>query len=359
MNYKTREKLQTIMNSTSKELRYMIRRNYLRNDISKFNYQKRELSDEQKKEIDNFWKPYTKNICYKWHEFFYSITGNFDPAYIPEDLMLTDIEGYLNDWEMAHGIDNKNNYEFYFPEIKHPKVAFRRIKNIYHLGDYSVCSIEEALENAMDFNSIIIKRSIETGNGSSILFWNKEDGKDKLRKLISGESVDIIAQEFVKQHHSLAEFNPSSVNSIRIVTLIYDNKVDFLCAYLRIGQEGTKIDNVCAGGMCSAVDKSGYLCGYAYDKRANKLYESPTGKKFDSYRIPGWDKVLNKCYSMHQKMGNFRIVSWDIAIGEDEEPIFVEMNLKYGAMEYHQLFKGPLFGDKTKAILDDVYKKNE
>lgn len=357
MNYKTREKLQEIINFTSKSLRYMIRRNYLRKGLDKFNYQKIELSNEQKKQIDDFWKPYTKHICYKWHEFFYSITGNFDPRYIPEDLMMTDIEGHLNDWESAHGVDNKNYYQFYFNEIKHPKTAFRRMNGIYHLGDYSVCTIEEAINAAQRFSSLIIKRTIEIGQGSSIEFWNKNDGEEKLRKILTSHSEDIIAQDFIKQHKSLAEFNPSSVNSIRVVTLMLDDKVDFLCAYLRIGQAGTRIDNVSAGGVCSSVTREGYLCNYGYDKHANKVYESSSGKKFAGFKIPGWDSVLTTCYSMHQKLGNFRLVSWDIAIDPQEKPVFIEMNLKYGAMEYHQLFNGPLFGDKTKDILDEVYKK--
>lgn len=144
---------------------------------------------------------------------------------------------------------------------------------------------------------------------------------------------------------------------MRVVTLVTDNKVNFLCAYLRVGQAGVKIDNVCAGGMCSAVNEDGYLCGYGFDKRARKVLTSPTGKAFDGFKVPGWDNILKACYSMHQKMGNFRIISWDIAVDPDDLPIFIEMNLKYGAMEYHQLFKGPLFGEMTEKILDEVYGK--
>jgi hypothetical protein len=358
MNYKVRENLGNIVENTSRNMRFRIRRNYLRSDIDKFDYERKELSKEQKKAIDDFWKPYTKNICYKWHEFFYSITGVFDPRFIPEDLMFTEIEGYLNDWSSAHGLDNKNNYQFYFPEIKHPKVAFRRMSGIFHLGDYSLCTLEEAIESAASFGEIIIKNALEAGKGASIRLWKTEDGIETLREIINSSNADIVAQEFIKQHSEMEAFNPSSVNSIRVVTLVLNNKVNFLCAYLRVGQAGVRIDNVCAGGMCSAVSEDGYLCGYAYDKHAKKVYASPTGKEFNDFRIPAWDKVLSTVKQMHNKLGNFRLVSWDIAISPDEEPIFIEMNLKYGAMEYHQLFKGPLFGEYTEQVLNEVYGKN-
>ena len=356
MNYAIREKVSNLINTTEKKARYYIRRKYHRDDMDKFQYEKKELTQEQKKAIDNFWKPYTNNICYKWHQFFYSVTGIFDPKFIPEDLMHTDIEGYLNDWQSAHGVDNKNNYEFYFPEIRHPRVAFRRMSGIYHLGDYSICGVEEALRAAELFNSIIIKHTIEAGKGASIVIWDKSDGIEKLRQIITAHNADIIAQEFIEQHPEMALFNPSSVNSIRIVTLVINDKVVFLCAYMRVGQSGVRIDNVCAGGMCSAVLEDGSLCGYGYDKRAQKVFVSPTGKPFSNFKIPGWEKALEACKSMHSKLGNFRIISWDVAIDQDEEPVFIEMNLKYGAMEYHQLFKGPLFGEYTTQILDEVYK---
>jgi len=356
MKYNLRESLSNFIEESGKKVRYTVRRNYLREDIDKFIYEKKELTQEQKKQIDAFWKPYTKHICYKWHEFFYSITGVFDPKYVPEDLMLTDIEGYLNDWQSAHGVDNKNNYELYFSEIKHPKVAFRRMRGLLHHGDYSLCDINQAVESAQKFDHLIIKRTIEIGNGSSIEFWEKKDGPERLREIILANDADIIAQEFVQQHPAMSAFNPTSVNSVRVVTLVLDNEVNFLCAYMRVGQSGVKIDNVCAGGMCSAVSKDGYLCGYGYDKRARKVYESPTGKRFEGFKIPGWENVLKACYSMHEKMGNFRIISWDIAIDPEEQPVFIEMNLKYGAMEYHQLFKGPLFGEYTEKVLDEVYK---
>ena len=279
--------------------------------------------------------------------------------YIPEDLMFTEIEGYFNDWSSAHGVDNKNNYQIYFPEIVQPETAFRYMNGLWHLGDYTVCSMEEALDSAYQYGAIVIKNALEAGKGTSLRFWKKSDGKEKLRSLMESVDADVIAQKFIGQHPALAAFNPDSVNSIRIVTFVFDSEVKVLAAYLRMGQNGAMLDNVCAGGLCCAVNPDGKLKKVGYDRHAVPFMQHPCGIAFEGFKIPGWDNVVATAKKLHQRMGNFRIISWDFAVDEKEEPVFIEMNLKYGAMEYHQLMNGPLFGDLTDRVLDEVYGKRK
>lgn len=359
MGYRLREKIGNILNDSEKTIRFAIRRKYLRKDNAKFNFEKKPLSTEQKRQIKRYWKKYTKHICYNWHTFFYSLTGDFDVRYIPEDLMFTEIEGYFNDWSSAHGLDNKNNYQFYFSDVRQPKTAFHYMNGIWHLGDYTVCSLEEALESASQYDAIVIKNALDAGKGASLKFWKKEDGKEKLRSLMESANADIVAQEFIGQHPQLAAFNPTSVNSIRIVTFVFDNEVKVLAAYLRMGQDGAMLDNVCAGGLCCAVNPDGTLKKIGYDRHAVPFEQHPCGIKFNGFLVPGWDNVVSTAKKLHERMGNFRIISWDFAVDADEQPVFIEMNLKYGAMEYHQIMNGPLFGDMTDRVLDEVYGKKK
>ena len=73
--------------------------------------------------------------------------------------------------------------------------------------------------------------------------------------------------------------------------------------------------------------------------------------------IPSYVKVVEKAKELHRRIGDFRVISWDFAVDEAGEPVFIEMNLKYGGTKYHQLVRGPLFGDRTEKILNDVYTK--
>lgn len=75
--------------------------------------------------------------------------------------------------------------------------------------------------------------------------------------------------------------------------------------------------------------------------------------------IPNFEKVIQMVETCHEKMGNFRLVSWDIAIGEDGEPILIEANLRNGECEFHQYNNGPLFGKLTEQVLDEVFGKGK
>ncbi len=357
MSYKTREKLSRLFNNTQLNIRYFVRRRYLRQDVQKFKTNHQELSVEQKKEACEYWKKYSQHFTPLWHQFYYEKTGIFDVRFIPEDLMMTDIEDYLNDWSSAHGIDNKNNYAMYFPEIRHPRAAFRKMWDIFHDDNYEIITEEQAIENCFRMGHVILKCAKDSGRGGGIKIWKESDGRDRLVQIIKSAPRDYLAQEFIRQHKDLEAINPSSVNSIRIVTFLWNNKIDFLVAYLRMGFPGSEIDNVCAGGCCSAVRRDGTLVGYALNRSAEKIYEHPSGFRFEGFKVPSWEKVVKVAIKMHQKMGNFRLISWDIAVAEDGEPIFIEMNLIYGAMEYHQLFNGPLFGDRTEEVLNAVFHK--
>ena len=57
----------------------------------------------------------------------------------------------------------------------------------------------------------------------------------------------------------------------------------------------------------------------------------------------------------HPMVPHFRLVSFDIAINEEGEPIFIEANLCKGSIEIHDFNNGPVFGEDTKKILDEVY----
>ena len=55
------------------------------------------------------------------------------------------------------------------------------------------------------------------------------------------------------QHPKMMELCPTSVNTIRIATLLGDKKQGVVYAFLRIGN-GRVMDNVDCGGMAARVD---------------------------------------------------------------------------------------------------------
>lgn len=61
--------------------------------------------------------------------------------------------------------------------------------------------------------------------------------------------------------------------------------------------------------------------------------------------------------SIHPLIPHFRLVSWDVAICEDGEPMLIEANMRKGGINLNQFNNGPLFGDLTERVLDEVFRK--
>src|SRR5699024_7496284 len=101
-----------------------------------------------------------------------------------------------------------------------------------------------------------------------------------------------LLEERIVQHNRLQSLHPMSVNSIRVITNVVNNKVEILGACLKIGVNRV-VDN---RGVVAPIDvETGIVCGPA---RSNefiyKMYYShpTTNQKIISLEIPYWTEVL-------------------------------------------------------------------
>jgi hypothetical protein len=169
---------------------------------------------------------------------------------------------------------------------------------------------------------------------------------------------DIIIQLPVKQHQLLSAINESSVNTFRIFSLLTNEGVKIYTILLRMGRAGAKVDNGSGGGIACGITDEGCLKKYAYGLSGEKFLKHPTsGLVFDGYKLPGVESVKRLVQKAHQMLPHFRLVSWDIAVDENGEAVLVEANLAKGGIEFPQLTNGPLFGNDTPKILDEVFGK--
>jgi len=60
---------------------------------------------------------------------------------------------------------------------------------------------------------------------------------------------------------------------------------------------------------------------------------------------------------MHHRLMHFDLVSWDIAINKNNEPVLIEYNLSYQGTINSQIANGPLFGDLTDDVLAEVVRR--
>lgn len=141
-----------------------------------------------------------------------------------------------------------------------------------------------------------------------------------------------IAEPYLQQTGVLHELNPSSLNTLRIVTGRHkDGSISVDDSYLRIGHAGSVVDNISSGGMGFMVD---FTTGRLWEARDYKglCYEvhPDTGRKISGMQVPRWQEAVDFVISAHRAAPAGLIqVGWDVCICEDEM-YMIEVNCNPG-----------------------------
>jgi hypothetical protein len=125
-----------------------------------------------------------------------------------------------------------------------------------------------------------------------------------------------------------------------------------------MGKDGGRMDNGCAGGLNAGIQADGRLKKRGFNLMGDQFQCHPTsGASFEDCLIPNYSDVVDLVTRSHNKLLHSKLVTWDIAIGEDGSPVMIEFNLFCGGIAPHQLNNGPLFGDLTEDVLKAVFKQ--
>lgn len=316
------------------------------------------LSKEQKKQAQKFYAPYGK-ISTVYHNFYTEKTGEYHVNYIPDDIYFNDINYYYNDFQAFKFIDNKTNYDKLFPTIHQPAILAARKNGFWYLGDELV-TLDTVRSLLQKYTTVFVKRATDCG-GASGVFCLENSSSEQFRaefdRIVETISTDIAIQKMVVQHEDISKLNPDSVNTLRILTLLHKNgEVKVYSSILRIGGGKGRVDNFCAGGMAVGVDDAGKLKEYGYYLNGNRITEHPMTKvSFLGYEVPSFEAAKDLVKRAHLYVPHFRMVSWDVAIESDGTPTLIEANLADGQLDLHQLTNGPLFGEDTVRVLDEVF----
>lgn len=341
-------------NITNKKYEVNARKKYWNNEFKKNIHNTYNLTKEEKKQIIDFYKPYVK-INSLFHEFYLQKTGKFSKYYIPDDIYYTIIDPYFNNWNEALYLDNKCYYDKIFYNIAQPFTIVKRMNNVWLDDKNKIVNADNVRTIIQNNEKLFLKKATESEGGHGVFFIKNIDDFDDVINKIDG---DIVIQKELKQSRILNRLNSSSVNTIRVLTLLRNNDVKIYSTVLRMGINGAKVDNASSGGITCGIKENGQLKDIAYSSKGDRYYEHPTSKvKFSEIIIPNFDKVYELVKETAKTIPHFRLVSWDIAIDENDEPILIEANLRYGELDFHQLNNGPLFKEDTEEILKEVFNK--
>lgn len=319
------------------------------------------LTSEMKKEAKAFWSNY-RCVPLMYHNFYTEKYGEFYKEYIPDEIYYNDIQPYFNNYRLAKALDNKCYYHKMFPSIAQPKLVAYRLNGFWYVDDtYCPKGAKEAYEAVAKEDEVFIKRATDSGGGHGVKYLKCEGlTEEKFLKEIEQFRGDIAIQRGIKQHEVLARINPSSVNTIRIITLLMKDETLILSAILRMGVDGAKVDNSSSGGMTIGISKDGKLKKTACVGKRRFVEQHPnSGVVFDGYQLPSFPEAVELVKKASRMVPHFRMVAWDVSILEDKTPVLIEANLYDGQLDSHQIHNGPLFGENTEKVLNEVFKNKK
>lgn len=152
-----------------------------------------------------------------------------------------------------------------------------------------------------------------------------------------------------------------SVNTFRMVTLRWNNQINYLMTYARFGADGEVKDNGGEGGIVVGVSPEGKFSDFGMGDDARIYKEHPTtGFKFADFEdVPNFDEYIAFVKNLHNRILHHNYVSWDIAMDVDGQPIFIEMNFKGPIWKYQMVTERPIFGEFTESILAKAVSERE
>lgn len=318
------------------------------------------ISARDKELIDAFWGRYLpEDIRERIVD--YDIYNNvLSPGeqlcyYIPDSFYQTFIDDYYTDPQHSFPCDDKNLYDLFFYDVNRPETIFRKTSEFILDGNYHEISLREAIDRCKAENEVILKKGKFSMAGQGIMIWNAQQSEKDLLDFLD-DSSDIVCQRMIKQHAELSRINPTSVNTVRIMTLVFQGQVHVLSRVLRMGVNGSRVDNASQGGIVCGIKPDGQLKNEAYNTYGKRFPIHPQGLVFESVKIPNFNECTELVMNLAKRFSSLsRLISWDLAIDEFGHPMLIEFNLTFGELDFHQFCNGPIFGDLTEEVLADVF----
>lgn len=156
-----------------------------------------------------------------------------------------------------------------------------------------------------------------------------------------------VVQEVIEQHEVMHELNPSSVNTLRVITTL-KNGGTIHAIMLKVGGAGNIYDNWHDKGIIAkvntnswAVDEKGYYKLSKYDKISSGIVTVLPANKvvLKDVVIPFRKDIERLVFQAHSMVPDIQSVGWDVAICA-RGPILIEGNHNWGFLDLIQVFYG-------------------
>lgn len=281
-------------------------------------------------------------FCYKFPEKCHHERKTYLPR-LKKDLMLV---------HQMHG-----QHQYFFSQIKDKNTFYDMAKPFFGRDACRVVSLDD-LNDFMIFTSIhprFIAKPTRGGCGKGIEILEMQtfdgDAKKAFDYLLQ-DNESYIVEELVEQDARIAEWNASSLNTIRVPSMRTKDGIVIFYPSIRIGRAGSIVDNAGSGGTFAAIDpKTGEIITDGFDKRGHIYTEHPDShKKIKEEQIPEWDALLDVERRLHESMPKeHKYLAFDFALST-KGWVVVEAN--WGELSMPQVEFGKGLYNEFKTLLE-------
>ena len=154
----------------------------------------------------------------------------------------------------------------------------------------------------------IIKPRTDSGGHGVELCTITPNNRDQVWERLT--SQDMIAEELLEQCPEMAALHPSSVNTVRALTI----RGKLCSAVLRMGVGGGFVDNGCSGGIFAGLDvDTGIVTTQGADLMEHRFLLHPTtGLTIPGFQVPQWEQVRRTVEEAVTLVPNAIIVGFNV-----------------------------------------------
>ena len=329
--------------------------NHIRKVIKTYDKPVEDLSLQEKEEIKDYWGEYGIVFPLDWHKFFYSVTGVKDKRYIPEPVFFFFLKPYFNVFNYSKIWGDKSYIDLFVKGAKTVRSVVRNVHGRFLDEDFNIIDIQEAKSIISRYEKLVIKPTTYTHTGMGVKLLSAPYNLAELHKEYK---ENYVLQIPLKQNSFMGQLNASSINTIRVNSVLFDTEAHVMSAFVKVGQAGEFADNHGKDRFFIGIKQDGTFCDFAINHDLKKFENIPSGFDFAGKPVPFFEKVCKAIEKAHCSIPHFGFAFWDVCIDENDEPVIVEVNLRYPDTVIPQACGiGGFLGEYADTILE-IYSRN-
>ena len=212
------------------------------------------------------------------------------------------------------------------------------------------CPDEEIEKFLRQYRNIVAKASCgDSGKEVEVIALSPDDDAKEVTGRLRQQRYNLL-EERILNCEEIRMMNPSSLNTLRIVTVRNEKKTEILFAGIRIGGENAKIDNISQGGRVARIDiETGKIDSPFYFKASSHSAGGSDQLNAIGFQIPMWAQVIETVKKAALVVPDVRIIAWDVAVTPYGVEL-VEGNESFGSVVMQLYYQSSEVGLKPRLL---------